>query len=190
MPFVSHDELGRYVFAWSIANAVQTVAYASVVVTAGPRLAKTAAIAPQRFAQTLRDAARTLLALTVPMVAAIALLYGPLCRIAHQSAGVAGLATLGILLVSFIVRSLTDLLWAAAIALQAGRRVASGMAVLAAVCVPSTVWIIAGYGQIGVPVAHLVSSLMIALWLAWVVRRAHDSARLGPPALTRSDYAG
>jgi O-antigen/teichoic acid export membrane protein len=35
-------DVGRYVFAWSIANAVQTITYASVNVTAGPLLARAA----------------------------------------------------------------------------------------------------------------------------------------------------
>ncbi|WP_431290673.1 hypothetical protein [Burkholderia cepacia] len=46
---VSADALGQYVFAWSIANAVQTVAFATVVATAGPRFVRALADTPGAF---------------------------------------------------------------------------------------------------------------------------------------------
>lgn len=175
-PYLTHDELGRYVFAWSVANAVQTVAYASVVVTAGPRLAKTIVVVPERFRAVLRGSLTTLLALALIMAGAILVAHEPVFRLAHEETG--SVATLFILLVSFVLRSLGDLMWAAAIALKAGRHVAVGMAVLVAVSLPVARWLIPGNGQTGVALAHLFASLFIVTWLAWIVRRGLRDAAL------------
>lgn len=46
---LSADALGRYVFAWSIANAIQALAFSTVVVTAGPRFVRVLSDAPGTF---------------------------------------------------------------------------------------------------------------------------------------------
>ncbi|HEY3596904.1 MAG TPA: polysaccharide biosynthesis C-terminal domain-containing protein [Paraburkholderia sp.] len=173
---MSGDQLGRYVFAWATANAVQTVAYATVVVAAGPRLAKTAINAPRQFTPTMRRAVLSVIALTVLASVGIMSLCEPIFRLAHESIDSTGLQVLGILLVSFVLRSVSDVLWVAAIARKEGRRVAAGMVALAAVGIPSTWWLISRYAGIGVALAHLCSSLLITGWLAWVVRRATHHA--------------
>ncbi|HVE09239.1 MAG TPA: hypothetical protein VNE00_18440 [Paraburkholderia sp.] len=168
-PYLSSDALGRYVFTWASANAVQTIAYASLVVTAGPRLAKAAVNAPAQFAATLRHALRSALLLTAGLALALAALSGPLFRLAHQPVDALGLAVLAILLVSFMLRSLADLLWMAAIALQQGKPVALGMAVLTGIGVLVGGRLVAHHGMLGVALAHLASSVLVTGWLAWVV---------------------
>jgi O-antigen/teichoic acid export membrane protein len=170
-PYLSHEDLGRYVFSWSVANAVQTVAFASIVVTAGPRFAKIAAVAPQYLHTALRHSSRSLLVLTVLIAGCIALAHGPVFRLAHENAGTDGVVTLFILLISFVLRSVADLLWTAAIAQRAARAVVPGMLLAAAVCVPAAFWIIPGHGQTGVALAHLLTSAFIVVWLARVVGR-------------------
>ncbi len=176
-------------FAWATANAVQTVAYATVVVTAGPRLAKTAMNAPGQFGQTTRRAVLSVVALTVCASIGILSLHRPLFGLAHESIDATGLATLGILLASFVLRSVSDLLWVSAIALKEGRRVAFGMIALAALSVPSTWWLISRYTGLGVAVAHLWSSLLITAWLAWVVRRTARDASFSERARTGDERA-
>jgi O-antigen/teichoic acid export membrane protein len=169
-PYLSSDALGRYVFTWASANAVQTIAYASLVVTAGPRLAKAAVNAPAQFNATLNGALKSAAALTLGLSLAMLALSVPLFSLAHQPVDAQGLAVLSILLVSFMVRSIADLLWVAAIALMQGKRVALGMAVLAGVDALATWWLVVHGGMRGVALAHLCSSVLVAGWLAWVVR--------------------
>lgn len=188
-PFLSPDELGRYVFAWSVANAVQTIAYASIVVTAGPRLAKAASVVPDRFGATLRHAVIVSIALTVPISIGIAVLHGPVFRLAHENPGTGELVALAILLVSFVLRSVADVLWAAAIALKAGRTVAFGMVALVAISLSAAWWIIPGHAQVGVALAHLLASLLVTGWLAWVVRRASGRTERHVHVAMESEHA-
>jgi O-antigen/teichoic acid export membrane protein len=169
-PYLSSDALGRYVFTWACANAVQTIAYASLVVTAGPRLAKAAVNAPAQFNAMLNGALKSSAALTLGMSLVMLASSVPLFRLAHQPIDAQGVAVLSILLVSFVLRSLADLLWVAAIALLQGKRVALGMAVLGVVDGVATWWLVAHGGTPGVALAHLCSSVLVAGWLAWVVR--------------------
>ncbi|QYD71460.1 oligosaccharide flippase family protein [Paraburkholderia edwinii] len=168
-PYLSADTLGRYVFTWSIANAVQTITYAALIVTAGPRLAKTAAVAPQQFRAVLSRALvrTTLLALIISF--GIAALCNVLFGLAHQPTDRLGLETLLILLASFVLRSVTDLLWAASIALRQGMAVAFGTAVLLMLSSLSTWWLAVHLSMPGLALAHLGTSVFVAGWLGWVV---------------------
>ncbi|GAB2889265.1 hypothetical protein GCM10027093_25170 [Paraburkholderia jirisanensis] len=176
-PYLSSDALGRYVFTWASANAVQTIAYASLVVTAGPRLAKAAVNAPAHFNATLNGALKSAAALTLGLSLVMLALSVPLFSLAHQPVDAQGLTVLSILLVSFVLRSIADLLWVAAIALMQGKRVALGMALLAGVDALATWWLVVHGGMPGVALAHLCSSVLVAGWLAWVVRSKTPARR-------------
>jgi O-antigen/teichoic acid export membrane protein len=171
VPYLDSDMLGRYVFIWASANAVQTIAYASLVVTAGPRLAKAAVTTPAQFTATLRHALRSALLLTLGLSLAMLALSVPLFRLSHQPVDRLGLTVLVVLLASFVLRSLADLLWVAAIALRQGKPVALGMAVLTGVGALASWWLVAHGAMLGVAFAHLGSSVLVAGWLAWVVHR-------------------
>ncbi|HEY4351901.1 MAG TPA: oligosaccharide flippase family protein [Paraburkholderia sp.] len=188
-PHLSAEALGRYVFAWSIANAVQTITYATLIVTAGPRLAKAASNVPQQFRTVLSRAmiVTTLLALTI--ACGIATLCSVLYRLAHQPIDQLGVATLLVLLASFVLRSLTDLLWAASIALRRGKAVALGTAGLLVVSSLSTWWLAVHLSMLGVAFAHLGTSALVAGWLGWVVRSGLPAARSNIALQTGDQHA-
>ncbi|MCA8022946.1 polysaccharide biosynthesis protein [Burkholderia metallica] len=162
-------ELGRYVFVWSIANAIQTVAAATVVAVATPRLVRARDAAPGAFRRELVRSIGASFALTAAAAVAIAALHGPLFRLAHEPADTLQTAGLAILLMSFVLRALADVLWAAAVALRAGRRVAVAMAGLTLACLPVSIGFVRGLGALGAACAHLAASVAIAAALIWIV---------------------
>jgi O-antigen/teichoic acid export membrane protein len=167
-PFLTHNELGRYVFAWSVANAVQTLSFATFAVTSGPALARAVSLEPTRFVALKRRAiARTLCAtalLSLVVMSAQSAIFG----FAHEKSDA---ATLGILLTSFVMRAIGDILWGAAVALRAGRALASGMVFFAAIGVPLAWFLIPRFGVTGAALAHLFASAAITVWLVWVTWR-------------------
>ncbi|WP_341317177.1 phosphoribosylaminoimidazole carboxylase [Paraburkholderia sp. IMGN_8] len=177
-PLLSHDEFGRYVFLWAIANAVQTVSYTVFVVTAGPSLVRAACSEPRRVTPILRRVIVKILAVTVAISLAVFSVHDLIFRFAHKSLGTGGRTTLVILLASFVLRSGSDLLWSAAIALKAGRQVAFGMFTLGVISVPLAWIAIPRFGQQGAAVSHLFASVMIAAWLAWVISKANKGLHL------------
>ncbi|WP_083654886.1 lipopolysaccharide biosynthesis protein [Burkholderia sp. SRS-W-2-2016] len=168
--------LGRYVFAWSISSSIQTIAYATIVVTAGPRLVRAlsgGAHAARPFRATLRRALLASIGITLLAAAAIVLVHQPLFHIAREPAGRQEFGMLLILLISFVLRSIADVYWAAAIALRAGKRVAVAMCCVALACVPVEWTLIKQLDEIGAALAHLSASVGIVAILAWIVMRTH-----------------
>ncbi|WP_321958993.1 lipopolysaccharide biosynthesis protein [Burkholderia cenocepacia] len=174
----SADVLGRYVFAWSIANAVQTIAFATVAATAGPAFVRTLADDPHGFRAQLRRALIASAALTMLAAAAILIMRGEVFRLAHEPAGPREVAVLAVLLASFALRAVADVLWTAMIALRAGIAVMVSMAAVAAVCMPAAWGLIGRFGIVGAALAHLTASIGIVAALALIVARrtAHGRA--------------
>ena len=164
--------LGRYVFAWSVANAVQTIAYATVAVVAGPRLVRAYDAPPGAFGALLRRALLATAGLTLTTSISILAANPLLFELAHERAGPAEIAGLAILLVSFVLRSLADVLWTAAVALRVGARVATAIACIAALCPPTALGLIAWLGATGAALAHLAASAAVTSALAYLVARA------------------
>ncbi|KUZ77119.1 lipopolysaccharide biosynthesis protein [Burkholderia ubonensis] len=173
----SPDALGRYVFAWSVANAVQTVAFATVAVTAGPGFVHALAEAPHTFRPRLRRAIAASLSVTVLAGAAILAGHDALFGLAHEQASARETAVLAVLLGSFVLRSVTDVLWTAAIALRAGALVTPSMAAIALVWTPVAWRLIAHFGTTGAAAAHLAASAGVAGVLALIVVRGAGATR-------------
>lgn len=163
------NELGRYVFAWSIANAVQTVAAATVVFTAAPRLVRAAAQGPAAFRHTLLRTVGASLLLCGAAAVGIMAMRGPIFALAHESDSGQQTSELLLLLLSFVLRACADVLWAAAVALKAGRPVAMAMAVLTVACLPWSMALIHGFGAAGAAYAHLSASITVAAAICWIV---------------------
>ncbi|WP_407971751.1 lipopolysaccharide biosynthesis protein [Burkholderia pyrrocinia] len=166
------NELGRYVFVWSIANAIQTIASATVVAVTAPRLVSaldsTRAAAPAFRAELARTLRASLL-LTGAAALAIAFMHPWIFRLAHAGNDAPSAAILAVLLLSFVLRAAADVLWAAAVALRAGRVVAGVIAVLTLACVPMSIALVQDQHALGAAVAHLVASIAVTAWLAWIV---------------------
>ncbi|ANB77634.1 O-antigen/teichoic acid export membrane protein [Paraburkholderia sp. GAS348] len=169
---ISADSLGRYVFAWSIANAIQTIAYATIVVTAGPRLVRSLSEAGGDFRATLQISMRSAVGITMIAATAILIAYKPIFRVAREPAGSHELTMLGILLVSFVLRSIADVYWSGAVALRLGKQVAVAMAVVAAISIPGEWILVTRLGATGAALAHLAASTGIVAILAFLVMRA------------------
>ncbi|WP_175927158.1 oligosaccharide flippase family protein [Burkholderia cepacia] len=166
------NALGHYVFVWSIASAIQTVATATVVAVAAPRLVRaldSAHAAAPVFRAELARTLRASLLLTGAAALAIALAHPWLFRLAHGDDDAQSAVLLLILLLSFILRAAADVLWAAAVALRAGRTVACVIAVLAVACMPMSIALVQSELALGAACAHLVASIAVTAWLAWIV---------------------
>ncbi|ABB12980.1 hypothetical protein [Burkholderia lata] len=175
---LSADALGRYVFAWSIANAIQALAFATVVVTAGPRFVRVLAEAPHTFSRLAMRA--TVASVVVASIAAatVLVLHRELFALAHEPAGPGQFALLATLLLSFVLRGAADVLWTAAIALRAGFAVTVSMIALALSYLPLAWTLIVHAGATGAAIAHLVASAGIVATLALIVARTgrYDAA--------------
>ncbi|WDD90446.1 hypothetical protein Bsp3421_000288 (plasmid) [Burkholderia sp. FERM BP-3421] len=176
---VDADALGRYVFAWSIANAIQTIAFAAIVSTAGPALTRAAATEPHAFAPTLRRALLASLGATLLLSAAILAVREPLFRMAREPLDAAGTLLLAILLLSFVLRGAIDLLWAAAIALRAGRAFALATALFTAGSLPVIGYAIRAHGVLGAACGHLLVSVLLAAGFGGLLVRADAGGRTG-----------
>ncbi|KAG8150033.1 oligosaccharide flippase family protein [Burkholderia catarinensis] len=178
------DALGRYVFAWSIANAVQAVAFTTVVVTAGPRFVRTLADTPDAFPRQLMRAAVASAAVTILAAAAILVVHRDVFRLAHEPVGPNDVVLLAVLLLSFVLRSVADVLWTAAIALRTGIAALLSMAAVALLYLPFAWRLIADAGATGAAFVHLAASAGIAAALALVVTRgtATHTPRTNPEA--------
>lgn len=173
-------ELGRYVFVWSIANAIQTIASATVAAVAAPRLVRALDCprrAPQAFRGELAHALRGSVILTGAAALAIVTVHPWLFRLAHEGNDLPSTVILAILLLSFVLRAACDVLWAAAVALRADRVVAGVIAVLTLAYVPMTIALVHDQHAIGATVAHLVASIAVAAWLVWIVSSRAPTAR-------------
>ncbi|KWO47972.1 polysaccharide biosynthesis protein [Burkholderia sp. MSMB1459WGS] len=174
------NALGQYVFVWSIANAIQTIASATVVAVAAPRLVSaldsTRAAAPA-FRCELARALRASLLLTGAAALGIALVHPWIFRLAHAGTDASSTAILVVLLLSFVLRAATDVLWAAAVALRAGRTVACVIAALTLACVPMSIALVHGQRAFGAAGAHFVASVAVTAWLAWIVMSRLPAAR-------------
>ncbi|KWI26331.1 lipopolysaccharide biosynthesis protein [Burkholderia stagnalis] len=177
-PIVSNDALGRYVFAWSIANAIQTVAFTAIASTAGPTLARAAAATPHAFAPTLRRALLASLGTTLLLSGMILAVREPLFQLAHEPVDANGTMLLAILLLSFVLRGTIDLLWAAAIALKAGRTFALASAVFATCSLPVTWYAIHTHGMLGAAGSHLFVSVLLAAGFGWLLIRVYVGDRV------------
>jgi O-antigen/teichoic acid export membrane protein len=176
---LSADILGRYVFAWSISNAIQTIAYATVVVTAGPRLVRSMSAGGSDFRAILRRSLRSSIVITLLTAAVILIAHTPIFRLARQATGERDLAMLVTLLVSFVLRSISDVVWTAAIALRLGKKVAFAIFCTTLVTLPIEWLLIDSLGEMGPALAHLTASIGIAVMLGFIVARAHGRALSG-----------
>ncbi|MFM0186658.1 polysaccharide biosynthesis protein [Paraburkholderia nemoris] len=173
------DALGRYVFSWSISNAIQTIAYATIAVTAGPRLIRVLSVADGDFWRTLRSSVRSSACITIIAAAAILIVHKSIFRIAHEPAGGAEFMTLLTLLASFVLRSIADIYWCAAVALRLGMRVAIAVSVVASVSIPLEWLLVTRLGVVGAALAHLMASTVIVILLIVLVMRAHTVTVVG-----------
>jgi O-antigen/teichoic acid export membrane protein len=169
---LSAETLGRYVFAWSISNSIQTIAYATIVVTAGPRLVRALCAGGGDYRDILRRSLLSSFFITLLCAAAILIVQKPIFRIAHEAAGSHEFSILVILLVSFILRSIADVLWVSAVALRLGKPVAVAMLCVASVILPIEWMLIDRLGEVGAALAHLSASLGVGAILAFIVARA------------------
>ncbi|RZT42329.1 lipopolysaccharide biosynthesis protein [Cupriavidus agavae] len=176
--------VGQYVFLWAIANAVQTLAQAGLVATAGPALARTASQAPGRFAGLLARQSVSLLATTVVMAVGLFLLLDPVLALANGHASAADRIVFAVLLGSFVLRALADLLWVSAIALELRGFLLCGFLPVVLAGVPVSWLLIAGHGMLGAASAHLVLSAAVLAWLAIAI-----AWRLRCPAAPDSECA-
>ncbi|VWD48679.1 polysaccharide biosynthesis protein [Burkholderia contaminans] len=181
---LSADALGRYVFAWSIANAIQALAFSSVVVTAGPRFVRVLADAPHAFSRLAARATMASVAVTSIAAAAVLALHRDLLALAHEPAATGQFALLATLLVSFVLRGAADVLWTAAIALRTGVAVMLSMIALTLSYLPLAWTLIAHAGAMGAAIAHLAASAGIVATLALIVARTGRSR-----AATRKEAA-
>lgn len=176
-------EVGRYVFLWSVANAVQTIAFASVGVIAGPRLARAADGSQETWRATLRASLRSNAAVSVAVALGIGCTAPLIFRMANERATAFACLTLAVLLVSFLLRSTGDVLWAACIARSRGRRIVVALCCAALVSLPLSFWLIggdgAGQGGVRIALAHLLASTTALIALGWAQR--------GQPAGARAD---
>jgi O-antigen/teichoic acid export membrane protein len=163
-------EVGRYVFVWSIANAVQTITYASVNVTAGPRLARIAVEDRSAWQSTFAKSLRDTLSVSVAMALGIACMSPLIFRLAKEALTTTNLLLLLILLVSFILRAVSDLFWSASIALRARRRLVIAIFAATAAASPLSLLLIPRLDLAGVAVAHLVASIAVMTALLWTQR--------------------
>ncbi|VWC72833.1 putative polysaccharide biosynthesis transporter protein [Burkholderia lata] len=165
------DALGRYVFAWSIANAIQALAFSTVVVTAGPRFVRVLSDAPHTFSRLAVRATIASVAVTSIAAVAVLVLHRELFALAHEPAGPGQFALLATLLASFVLRGAADVLWTAAIALRAGFAVMVSMIALALSYLPLAWSLIVHAGAMGAAIAHLAASVGIVATLALIVAR-------------------
>ncbi|MFJ1213562.1 polysaccharide biosynthesis protein [Burkholderia pyrrocinia] len=186
---VNADALGRYVFAWSVANAVQTVAFATVVATAAPGFVRVLAGDPADFRRRLRRAVAASAGLAALLSVAILAVHDDMFRLANERAGAHEVALLAVLLASFVLRAAADVLWAAAIALRAGAVVTLSMAGVTLVCAPAAWYLIAGFGTTGAALAHLTASIAIVAALAPIVLRGERIHAAGAIRRSVSDAA-
>jgi O-antigen/teichoic acid export membrane protein len=169
---VSPDALGRYVFSWSIANAVQTIAYATIVVTAGPRLVRSIDRSDSGFRALLGRSARLTLCVTLAASAVILLAHKPIFRFAHELADIHELVILLTLLASFVLRSVADLYWSGAVALRLGKQVAISISCVAIASVPIEWLLVSRMDAMGAAIAHLTASVGILALLMVIVTRS------------------
>ncbi|MCA8066512.1 polysaccharide biosynthesis protein [Burkholderia sp. AU38729] len=169
------DALGRYVFAWSIANAIQALAFSTVVVTAGPRFVRVLADAPHTFSRLAVRATVASVAVTSIAAAAVLVLHRDLLALAHEPAATGEFALFATLLASFVLRGAADVLWTAAIALRTGCAVMVSMIALALSYLPLAWGLIVHAGAMGAAIAHLAASAGIVVTLALIVARTGRS---------------
>lgn len=169
---LSADTIGRYVFAWSISNSIQTIAYATIVVTAGPRLVRSMSAGGSDFRALLRRSLRSSVVITLLTAVVILIAHNPIFRLAHQAAAVQDLAMLVTLLVSFVLRSISDVVWVAAIALRLGKKIAIAILCTTLFTLPIEWLLIGSLGEMGAALAHLTASIGIAVTLGVIVARA------------------
>ena len=168
---LSADVLGQYVFAWSIASAAQAITFAVVVVTAAPRLIRTLADAPDTFLRRTTHAVTANIAVTLLASAIIFVAHPVLFALTNEPIAEKNVTLLALLLVSFILRAATDVLWVAAVALRAGGVVLATIAALTLLYIPAARYLIGNSGAVGMALAHLAASFAIAAALALIVMR-------------------
>ncbi|SAL82547.1 polysaccharide biosynthesis protein [Caballeronia arvi] len=167
-------EVGRYVFVWSIANAVQTIAYATVNVTAGPRLARAAVDAKADWSGVFLKSLRDTIVIGVSVAVGIACVSPIIFRMTNETLNPTILFLLAILLASFLLRAVGDLLWSAAIARRARRHIVITMFSAAALASPLAWWLIPRLGVTGVAIAHALASVSVLIALWWAQRQAEE----------------
>jgi O-antigen/teichoic acid export membrane protein len=172
---MTSTELGRYVFEWSIANSVQSVASAAIVIAAGPAFVKALQVGGGDFRSLLRRTVWKTAGLTVLGSLAILVGHGFIFRIAREHAGMRELVELTLLLMSFVLRSVADVLWAAAVALRLGVKVAIAMIAIVAAFFPVARILIIHGGAQGAALAHLSASVAILVALAAILRSVKET---------------
>ncbi|MFM0670585.1 lipopolysaccharide biosynthesis protein [Paraburkholderia sediminicola] len=168
---ISTDSLGRYVFVWSVSNSIQTIAYATIVVTAAPRLVRSLSVAGGDFWATLRRAVRSGVAITSLAAVSILITHKLIFRMAHEPGGSRELTMLVILLVSFVLRSIADVYWVGAVALRLGKQVATAIACVAALVIPVEWMLITRLEAMGAALSHLTASVAIVAVSVFITKR-------------------
>lgn len=163
--------LGQYVFAWSVSNSIQTVAYATVIVTAAPRLVRSLSVVDGDFWRTLRHSARSGVAVSTFAAVAILFAHKPIFRMAHEPAENGEFLMLLVLLTSFVLRSVADVYWVGAVALRLGKKVTVAISCVAALAAPIEWILITRLGAMGAALSHLTASAAIVAILVLVVGR-------------------
>lgn len=172
--------LGRYVFLWAIANAVQTLVNAAVVTTAGPALARTVHESPWRMAAVLKR--QLLIALGLALAMAVGLWWGldAIMALTGGHGDAMDRTVFAILLVSFVLRAVVDIEWVAAIALALRIATLQGMALVALAGVPIAWVSIRMGGMTGAALAHAALSLATAGWLGLALRQRIGHTQASP----------
>lgn len=176
------EELGRYVFLWAIANAVQTLAHAAIATTAGPALARAAHQGGSGVRKLLGRQLAWTLAATLTMAGALWLACDAILMMAGKAASQDDGLIFGILLVSFVLRSVADIAWAAAIALELRGITLLGMTLVALAGVPLAWMAVHTAGVTGAALAHGIVSLAVAGWLGVTLYRRLAGIGLARPA--------
>lgn len=177
---IGAEELGRYVFLWAIANAVQTLSQAAVATTAAPALARAAHESPHLVSALMKRQLLMASGLALATAAGLWCFLGEILALAGGVDDTTSRVVFALLLVSFVLRAIGDIEWAAAIALALRRQTLAGMALVALAGIP-VAWVsIRMGGMAGAALAHVTLSLAMVGWLAFVLRRrlAGESASL------------
>lgn len=178
------DQLGRYVFSWSISNSIQTIAYATVVVTAAPRLVRALNAAKDDFWKELAASVRLSVGVSTLAGFAIILVSKPIFSMAHEPLDGPMFLTLFTLLISFLLRSIGDILWSGAIALRIGKQIVAAISGVALMCIPLQWLLIKEIGTTGAAFSHLMTSFAIfALLMLLLLRRKKEMSGTRSPKL-------
>lgn len=171
-PHLSQDQLGRYVFVWSVANALQTISNAAIVVVTTPRLAKWAGMGDRvQYSKVLKSSLRTCLALTFTVAIVIVAMFRPVMNVAHIGMKSGDVLVMIMLLFSFMIRSVCDIFVAAAIATCSRISLLFATGLVATLGGPMVWWMCQMGTGTYVALSHLLVSVFMLLSLYYLIIR-------------------